>query len=149
MLVTLITIFGSVYAVPVSQDTQTSNTASSNDESSSSPVNGLLAAIGMLPGIGEEITAISGALTTFEASFATALNVQTTQNAAAGCKDMTVIFARGNTETGNVGLVTGPPFFDALSSIIGANSMTVQGVDYSASIERFLQGRDVTGSQTM
>ena len=62
---------------------------------------------------------------------------------------MTVIFARGTTEPGNVGLVTGPPFFDALSAMIGANALSVQGVSYSASVEGFLAGGDATGSQTM
>ena len=63
---------------------------------------------------------------------------------------MTVIFARGTTEPGNVGLVTtGPHFFDALTTMLGAKSVDVQGVEYSASIEGFLEGGDPVGSQTM
>jgi Cutinase len=154
--IALITIFGSVYAVPVPQDTQATNiTAISTDShgsggsSSSNPINSLLAGVGMVPIIGASVTAISDVLTTFEAGLAASLNVDTTQNGAAGCKDMTVIFARGTTESGNVGLLTGPPFFDALSAMIGADSMEVLGVDYPASIEGFLQGGDATGSQTM
>ena len=49
------------------------------------------------------------------------------------CTDMTVIFARGTGETGNVGSVTGPPMFKALRSKVGNNRVTVQGVDYPAS----------------
>lgn len=49
------------------------------------------------------------------------------------CTDMTVIFARGTGETGNVGTVTGPPMFAALRQKLGANRVTVQGVDYPAS----------------
>lgn len=45
---------------------------------------------------------------------------------------MTVIFARGTGETGNVGTVTGPPFFRALRSKLGNGRVTVQGVDYPA-----------------
>ena len=62
---------------------------------------------------------------------------------------MTVIFARGTTEPGNVGLATGPPFFDALTAMVGAKSLAIQGVDYSASIEGFLEGGDPAGSQEM
>lgn len=143
--VAFISIFGLVYAVPVAQN------ASTNSDSSN-PFNALLAEAANLPGIGTAITDISGALTTFEAGAAAALDIQTTQNdltAGAGCKDMTVIFARGTTEPGNVGLFTGPPFFDALTSMLGANSLAIQGVDYSASVEGFLEGGDSTGSQAM
>ena len=149
----MITIVGSVYAVPVPQDTQAGNTTAISTDphgsSSSNPINGLLAGVVMIPIIGASVTAISNVLTTFEAGLAVTLNVQTTQTGATGCKDMTVIFARGTTEPGNVGLLTGPPFFDALSTMIGANSMEIMGVDYPASIEGFLQGGDAMGSQTM
>jgi hypothetical protein len=152
--VALITIVGSVYAVPVPQDTQAGNTTAISTDphgsSSSNPINGLLAGV-MIPIIGASVTAISNSnvLTTFEAGLAATLNVQTAQTGATGCEDMTVIFARGTTEPGNVGLLTGPPFFDALSTMIGANSMEIMGVDYPASIEGFLQGGDAMGSQTM
>ncbi|KAH8589771.1 cutinase-domain-containing protein [Bisporella sp. PMI_857] len=104
-----------------------------------------------LPGIGGTVDAISGALTTFEAGLATAGNVQTTQNglASGACTAMTVIFARGTTEPGNVGVLTGPPFFDALTAMLGADAVTVQGVDYPADVEGFLRGGDATGSQTL
>ena len=115
----------------------------------SSPINGLLAALGNTPIIGADVTALSSLLTTFEQGLATILNVETTENGSAGCAPMTVIFARGTTEPGNVGLVTGPPFFDALAATLGENAINVQGVDYPASIEGFLEGGDPTGSQTM
>ncbi|TVY83462.1 Cutinase [Lachnellula suecica] len=66
-----------------------------------------------------------------------------------GCKAMTVIFARGTTETGNVGTLTGPPFFDALEQQVGASNVAVQGVDYPADIPGFLAGGDAAGSQLM
>lgn len=111
-------------------------------------INMILAGIGKLPGVGESINAISGVLTAFEAGLATTLNVDTTENGS-GCSAMTVIFARGTTEPGNVGLVTGPPFFDAIQAMVGSNAVSIQGVDYPASIEGFLEGGDPAGSQTM
>ena len=156
--VAFITIFVCVYASPVPQDAQATNRAiaaapaastTSQTADASNPIGGLLTGLDMIPIIGQSVTAISDVLTTVESTLATALNVDTTENAAAGCKDMTVIYARGTTEPGNVGLVTGPPFFDALSAMIGQNSISVQGVDYSASIEGFLEGGDAAGSQAM
>lgn len=66
-----------------------------------------------------------------------------------GCKAMTVIFARGTTETGNVGTLSGPPFFQALDAAVGADKVAVQGVDYPADIPGFLAGGDANGSKTM
>ncbi|KAK7948627.1 cutinase precursor [Apiospora aurea] len=73
----------------------------------------------------------------------------TTQNGlSGGCKGMTVIFARGTTETGNVGTVAGPPFFQALSKKVNGD-LAVQGVEYPADIPGFLQGGDKDGSAKM
>ena len=46
------------------------------------------------------------------------------------CKPITIIFARGTIELGNVGLLAGPPFFDALALKVGADRFAVQGVPY-------------------
>jgi hypothetical protein len=62
---------------------------------------------------------------------------------------MTVIFARGTTETGNVGTLAGPPFFNALEAKVGAGNVAVQGVDYPADIPGFLAGGDAGGSTKM
>ena len=67
-----------------------------------------------------------------------------------GCKAITVIFARGTTEPGNVGILVGPPFFDALRSSVGTSALTIQGVnDYSASVDGYLEGGDPAGSAEM
>jgi len=66
-----------------------------------------------------------------------------------GCKDVTVIFARGTTEGGNVGRIAGPPFFQALSQQVGAGNLAVQGVEYPANVAGFLAGGDAAGSRTM
>ena len=65
------------------------------------------------------------------------------------CKALTVIFARGTTESGNVGTLAGPPFFEALYADIGSVDVALQGVDYPASIAGFLEGGDPTGATTM
>ncbi|PVI00685.1 carbohydrate esterase family 5 protein, partial [Periconia macrospinosa] len=48
------------------------------------------------------------------------------------CGDVTVIFARGTGETGNVGTISGPPMFKSLRAKLG-DKVVVQGVDYPAS----------------
>lgn len=51
----------------------------------------------------------------------------------AACKAITVIFARGTGESGNVGSVIGPPLLKALQSKVGAAKVAFQGVPYPAS----------------
>lgn len=48
------------------------------------------------------------------------------------CAPLTVIFARGTSETGTVGSVVGPPLFSALKSKLNGN-VALQGVSYPAS----------------
>jgi hypothetical protein len=49
------------------------------------------------------------------------------------CTDLTVVFARGTGEVGNVGTVSGPPMFRAIRQRLGSDRVTIQGVDYPAS----------------
>lgn len=65
------------------------------------------------------------------------------------CRPLTLIFARGTFEPGNLGSLTGPPFITALSSAIGASNLAVQGVDYPADVAGFEAGGDVGGSALM
>ncbi|KAI4241117.1 MAG: hypothetical protein L6R40_004756 [Gallowayella cf. fulva] len=51
----------------------------------------------------------------------------------AACKAITVIFARGTGESGNIGYVVGPPLLQALQSKLGADKVAYQGVPYAAS----------------
>ncbi|KAH6712380.1 cutinase [Leptodontidium sp. MPI-SDFR-AT-0119] len=95
-----------------------------------------------------KVSALSDTLTAFEQGIATVLAVDTTSSSPT-CAPMMVIFARGTTEPGNVGLVTGPPFFDALEAVMGAGAVSVQGVEYGATITGFLQGGDPAGSVAM
>ncbi|GKZ74657.1 hypothetical protein AnigIFM50267_001146 [Aspergillus niger] len=52
------------------------------------------------------------------------------------CKDVTLIFARGSTELGNMGTVIGPPLCDNLKSKLGSDKVACQGVggQYSAGL---------------
>ncbi|KAL8336668.1 hypothetical protein RB601_008247 [Gaeumannomyces tritici] len=65
------------------------------------------------------------------------------------CRPLTVVFARGTLEAGNVGTFAGPPFFQALASRVGDVNVSVQGADYPAVSEGFFSGGDPGGSQTM
>ena len=71
-----------------------------------------------------------------------------TRNELSECKPVTVIFARGTIEAGNVGSLAGPPFFNALDVAIGAENVAVQGVDYPATIGGYLEGGDPGGAAT-
>jgi hypothetical protein len=50
------------------------------------------------------------------------------------CTDVTIVFARGTLDSGNVGTIAGPPLFKALRDKIGASRVTVQGTVYAADI---------------
>ena len=104
-----------------------------------------------LPVVDGTISSVGGALTAFENLLALLTGENTTYNELGGtCKTYTVIFARGTTEPGNVGILAGPPFFDALRSLVGSSALTIQGVnDYSASIDGYLEGGDPAGSAEM
>ncbi|TVY34657.1 Cutinase [Lachnellula subtilissima] len=82
---------------------------------------------------------------------ATLTGEQTTYNELGStCTAYTVIFARGTTEPGNVGVLVGPPFFDALRTSLGASALTIQGVnDYDADIAGYEAGGDAGGSAEM
>ncbi|PQE12619.1 hypothetical protein CJF30_00002482 [Rutstroemia sp. NJR-2017a BBW] len=98
--------------------------------------------------IGQNITSSSTdtALTAFEDSLGSGA---APVSKASACTAMTVIFARGTTEPGTLGTLTGPPFIAALSSAVGADQMSVQGVPYPADIPGFLAGGDKAGSAMM
>jgi cutinase len=106
------------------------------------PLNQFLRIISSLPQGERALDAISKILTPLQQSLATSAGINTSRDDMAQnapCADMTVIFARGTTEPGNVGLVAGPPFFDALSEQLGDKSLSVQGVEYPATFAGFNQ----------
>ena len=68
------------------------------------------------------------------------------------CRAVTVIYARGTTQAGNVGEADseGPTFFNALaSSLGGVDQLAIQGVDYPANVFGFLANGDDDGATAM
>ncbi|KAH9863600.1 hypothetical protein J1614_009532 [Plenodomus biglobosus] len=68
------------------------------------------------------------------------------------CREISVIYARGTTQEGNVGDVgsEGPTFLNALASRLGGTSrLAIQGVNYAANVFGFLAGGDPAGATTM
>ncbi|KAF4448635.1 cutinase precursor [Fusarium austroafricanum] len=114
-------------STPAAQPTDSTESSRSEGDSSSSPFGSLLGSAGGSGGFGGS-----------------------TQNGLNGdCKDVTVIFARGTTEMGNVGTAAGPPFFQALAEQLGSDKLAVQGVDYAASVGGIMQMGDKAGSEKM
>ena len=106
----------------------------------SGPLNQFLKIISSLPEGAAALDAVGLVLTPLQQGLADAVGIDTTRDdleSNATCADVTVVFARGTTEPGNVGLVTGPPFFDALGKQLGSKSLAVQGVEYPATFAGF------------
>ncbi|KAL8680042.1 MAG: hypothetical protein Q9186_003722 [Xanthomendoza sp. 1 TL-2023] len=64
----------------------------------------------------------------------------------APCKAITVIFARGTSERGNLGSVIGPPLYTALKNKLGADKVAYQGVPYPASVAGNANGGGTGGA---
>lgn len=106
----------------------------------SGPLNQFLRLISTLPQGAAALDIVGRLLTPIQQGLADAVDIDTTQDdltKSASCADVTVVFARGTTEPGNVGLVTGPPFFDALKEQLGNKSLAFQGVKYPATFAGF------------
>lgn len=76
-------------------------------------------------------------------------SISVTRNDLDLCRPVTVIFARGTIESGNVGSLAGPPFFNALDLNLGGDNVGVQGVDYPATILGYLAGGDSSGADKL
>lgn len=75
-----------------------------------------------------------------------------TENGISGpCKRVTVLFAKGTGEGGNVGdgSSPGPPWFAELRKSMGEENVAVQGVPYSANVIGFLRGGDPEGTEKL
>jgi hypothetical protein len=158
----LVSLLGAgVFAVPVPKDNALIER--------NAPLNEFLSILlSHLPAINGSIEAVSGIITDFDQLVARLTGAETTRNGFTGaCTDYTVLFARGTSEPGNVclafspysrihtnpgqvGVLVGPPLFEALEEAVGASALTVQGVNgYSASVEGYLAGGDAAGSKSM
>ena len=106
----------------------------------SGPLNQFLRIMSSLPKGEKALDLVGKVLTPLQQDLATRTGIETmggdlAQNSP--CADVTVIFARGPTEPGNLGIVAGPPLFDALSEQLGGKSLAVQGVEYPATFAGF------------
>ncbi|KAK7997413.1 hypothetical protein PG990_009886 [Apiospora arundinis] len=118
------------------------------------PINQLLSYITELFPVNIALQDGQGLLTLAEKALALLAGFNTVENDIENgqCGDIVVIFARGTTEPGNVGVLVGPPLFGALRKQLGAvgKTLAVQGVDhYDASVTGYLQGGSSSGSQQM
>jgi len=103
-----------------------------------------------LPKVNGAIDKVASVMTTFEKLVAFFTGEKTTyDDLSGGCKPYTVVFARGTLELGNVGILVGPPFFQALKDRFGAANIAVQGVKYDADIDGYFEGGDPAGSIEM
>ncbi|KAN0104468.1 Cutinase domain containing protein [Hyaloscypha variabilis] len=92
----------------------------------------------------------SSVLGTFLGDYGTVIFQNGLLKNTSACPSMSVIFARGTAEPGNVGILTGPPFFAAMAEYMnGTNQLAIQGVDYPADIAGFLAGGSPAGSAVM
>lgn len=113
-------------------------------------INQLIATIEGLFPANIVVNDLSASVTDALAGAATTFGIDTTENEGAGCADVTILFARGTTEPGNVGVLTGPAFFDAVQGQLGSKTLAVQGTNnYAADVEEFLQGGSKSGSQQL
>ncbi|KAJ5871963.1 uncharacterized protein N7529_004316 [Penicillium soppii] len=104
-----------------------------------------------LPIVSQSLVDGTSVITTFDKLLGALTGAQETYNEAEGaCKEWTVVFARGTAEPGNVGVLVGPPLFDALLEKFGSSALTIQGVNnYAASVKGYLAGGDAAGSKEM
>lgn len=106
----------------------------------SGPLNEFLRIISTLPESAAALDAVGLVLTPLQQALADATGTDTTENDLeqnTPCADLTVIFARGTTEPGNIGLVTGPPFLKALREQLGSRTHSFQGIEYPATFAGF------------
>ncbi|CAD6446948.1 47f13803-3151-427c-b2f4-d414fc5b49a4 [Sclerotinia trifoliorum] len=123
-----------------------------HNEKRNTPLNTILTIIlNHLPAVNGAIGAVESVITNFQELVSNLTGISDTYNELGGaCTDYTVIFARGTDDPGNTGVITGPPFFMALQSLVGSSKVTIQGVNnYAASVATFLAGGDPVGSASM
>jgi hypothetical protein len=144
---TILAILGLTIASPIPEATHDRDLSKRN-----TPLNEFLTVLlKYLPEVDGTIETVTGILTVFENLLSVLTGESDTYNDLSGsCKEYTVIFARGTTEPGNVGILVGPPFFDALRAKVGSGNVAIQGVNnYNADINGYLAGGDAGGSQSM
>lgn len=116
-------------------------------------INDILAWITSLFPVNVTLEAAASVIEAADTALATALGYMTTyeQLSNGQCGDVTLIFARGTDEPGNVGALVGPEFYAALEGAVGSGTSVVfQGVDdYDATVTEYLEGGSTTGAADM
>lgn len=115
-------------------------------------INTILAWISELFPVTVLLTDSADLISAADEALALVLGYSTTSNdlTNGNCGDVTLIFARGTDEPGNVGSLVGPEFYSALESALGSTSSIFQGVnDYDASVTEYLEGGSTTAASDM
>lgn len=116
-------------------------------------INNVLGVIADLFPVNIALDVASGVIQAADQVLAILLGLSTTyEDLSDGkCGDVTLIFARGTDEPGNVGALVGPEFYQALESALGSSYTAIfQGVDdYEASVNDYLEGGSTTGASNM
>ncbi|KAL7945358.1 carbohydrate esterase family 5 protein [Trichoderma barbatum] len=101
-------------------------------------INQFLSELAEIMPIGDTVDAACDLIGDAEDVAAALFGISNTEND--GCGDVTVLFARGTCDPGNVGVLVGPWFFESLQTALGRKTLGVKGVPYPASVEGFLTG---------
>ncbi|PNP49643.1 hypothetical protein THARTR1_09654 [Trichoderma harzianum] len=101
-------------------------------------INEFLTELAKIMPIGDTVSAACNLIGDAEDVAADLFDISNTENDA--CGDVTVLFARGTCDPGNVGVLVGPWFFDSLEAALGNKRVGVKGVPYPASVQGFLSG---------
>lgn len=115
-------------------------------------VNDILAWISSLFPVNVALDVASTVIEAADQTLANLLGYMTTYDDLSDgqCGDVTLVFARGTDEPGNVGALVGPEFYAALQVASGTSSVVFQGVnDYDATVTEYLQGGSTTAASNM
>jgi len=116
------------------------------------PLNPFLALVTNVPPINLLVNGAGGTLTNLEGLLVPLSGGPTTQNDLESnkpCAAMTLIFARGTTEPGNMGVFAGPQLVNAIKKAMPGTTLNVQGVNYTATIQGYLAGGGTDGAASM
>ncbi|KAH7417744.1 cutinase [Cadophora sp. MPI-SDFR-AT-0126] len=115
------------------------------------PLNPFLSIITNLPPVNILVDGAAGGLTNLEGLLVPVVGGtnQTDLKDGKPCAQMTIIFARGTTEPGNMGVFAGPQLVQAVKNAMPGTSINAQGVEYTATIQGYLAGGGLDGTTSM
>ncbi|KAH9209030.1 putative cutinase [Leptodontidium sp. 2 PMI_412] len=117
----------------------------------SNPLNPFLSIITNLPPTNLLVDGAAAGLTNIEGLLVPVVGGTTQSDLETNkpCAQMTIIFARGTTEPGNMGVFAGPQLVQAVQTAMPGTSINVQGVNYTATIQGYLAGGGTDGTTSM